>query len=131
MKFTKQQQQPGVLKQFAFSREEEWRKSSCDQSKSSEQLHSLRAVQNGTFTQLEIPPLRKGFSLQDRFKICIFCNSTSQVVKEICEVYMVWQSKRVSLPVFWSLPVSKDLHKTFHGSNSSFMQNQYMSNDIS
>ena len=33
---TKTQQQPGVLQQFVFSKEVEWRKPSCDQSKRSE-----------------------------------------------------------------------------------------------
>ena len=62
---TKQQQQPGVLKQFIYSRGEGWRKLSCDQSKKSKQLHSLQALQNETFTQLDTPPSRKEFYLQD------------------------------------------------------------------
>ena len=129
--FPEFQQQPGVLQQFVFSREEGCRKPSYDQSERSEKLRFLGALQNVKFTQLEIPPSRKGFSLQDRFQRCLFLNSTSLIVEEICDVSIIWQSIRVFLPVFWSRPYSKDLHETFKGTNGTFTENQYTFSDIS
>ena len=79
----------------------------CDQSKRLSNYIPYEYFKNGKFTQLQIPHSRKGFSLQDRFKRCLFLNSNSRIVKEICEFFMVWQLIEVSLPVFGLYPTPK------------------------
>lgn len=47
----------------------------------------------------------------------IFLNFTWRVVKKFFEISIVWQSKRVSLHVFWSWTCSNDLNETLEGTN--------------
>ena len=76
--------------------------------KSSQQVYSIQAFQNGRFALLEIPSQRKRFSLQDR---SLFPSAAVLDLKKVCEICLVGKSLRVSLPLFWIKACSLDIFK--------------------
>ena len=60
--------------------------------KSSQQVYSIQAFQNGRFTLLEIPSRGKRFYLQDRSERCLFLSATVHELKKVCEICLVGKS---------------------------------------
>ena len=59
-----------ISEQYSPGKKEGWGKSSLYKLKSSQQVYSIQAFQNGRFALLEIPSQDKRFSLQDRSEKC-------------------------------------------------------------
>ena len=88
---TKTQQQPGVLQQFVFSKEVEWRKPSCDQSKRSEWFYylQLQPSQQLEFLGLIIDTSQMAISLTEE--------KIQKVIKNCQELYQSSQSTPLKL----------------------------------
>ena len=99
--------------------------------KSSQQVYSIQAFENGRFALLEIPSEEKRFSLQDRSERCLFLSSIVHELKKVCETYLFGKSLQVSLSLFWIRACSKDIFKTIKGTNSSTEAAEHSSSDIS
>ena len=99
--------------------------------KSSQQIYSIQAFENGRFALLEKTSRRKQFFLQDRSKRCLFLSTTVHEVKKFCEVCLFGKSLRVSLPFFWIRACSQDIFKTIKGTNSSTEVAEHSFSDIS
>ena len=99
--------------------------------KSSQQVYSIQAFQNGRFALLEIPSRKKRFSLQDSSERCLFLNATVREVKKVCEISLVEKSLLVSLPLFWIRACSRDILKPIKVTNSSTEATEHSSSDIS
>ena len=77
------------------------RESSDDKSEKTQYIHPLRAFKNGRFALFGISSGTKRFPVQDRSQRRLLCNLSQQTVIKICEIEVVKQRLRVSLPLFW------------------------------
>ena len=111
-------------------KKEEWGKPSLYKLKSSQQVYSIQAFQNGSFALLEIPSRGKWFSLQDRSERCLFLSATVHELKKVCEICLVGKSLQVSLPLFCIRACSQDIFKTIKGTNCPTEAAAHSSSDI-
>ena len=102
-----------------------------DKSKKTQYIHTLRALQNGRFALSEISSGKKRFPVQDRSQRRLLCNSSQQTVIKICEIQVVRQPLRVSLPLFWFRASSKSFYQITKNPNCSFETNKHSNNCLS
>ena len=120
-----------ISEQYSAAKKEEWGKSFLYKLKSSQQVYSIQAFQNGRFALLEIPSRDKRFSLQDRSEKCLFLSATVCELKKVCNICLVGKALRLSLSLFWIRAGSQDIFKTIKGINSSIEVAEHSSSHIS
>ena len=88
-------------------REKEWRKPPSDKFKKSQQIHSLRAFQNGRSALSEVPSRTGRFAIQDRYEAGIFFSFPQQKLSKVCQISMVRQPIRISLSMLGLRPAPR------------------------
>ena len=102
---------PGrIFEQPLFSRQEGWGESTSNKFEKAKQICSLRTFQNGRFVLSEIPSTTRRFPDESRPQRCIFFGPISKGITKICEIPMVRQPLRISLPLFWLGPSTKSFY---------------------
>ena len=104
---------------------------SGDKSEKTQCIHPLRALQNERFALSEISSGIKRIPVQDRSQRRLLCNSSQQAVIKICEIQVVRQPLRVSLPFFWFRASSKSFYRITKNPNCSFETNKHSNNCLS
>ena len=86
-------------------------KPSSDKSEKAQCIRSLWALQNGRFALSEISCGTKWLLVQDRSERRLLWNPSQQTFIKICEIQVVRQPLRVSLPLFWFRASSKSSYQ--------------------
>ena len=79
----------------------------------------------------EISSGTKRFPLQERSQRRLLCNYSQQTVTKICEIPVLRQPLRVSLPLFWFKASSKSFYQITKNYNCSFETNKHSNNCLS
>ena len=68
--------------------------------------------------------------MQTGHERCIFFSTTSSILKKICQIFIIRESLRVPLPIFWLWPSTSNIYKTFKSPYISTEANKYSSDNI-
>ena len=88
-----------------------------DKFEKSQQIHSLKAFQNGRSPLSEIPSRTGQYATQDRSQAGIFFSSPQQKLAKTSQISMVRQARRIYLPMFWTWASSKNFYKIIESPN--------------
>ena len=102
-----------------------WREPPSDKSNKSQQIHSLRAFKNGRSVLPGILSRTGRFPMQDRSQGGMFFSSPQQKLSKVCQISMVRQHIRVSLPLFWTRASFKNFYKIIKSSNCPLEMGQH------
>ena len=107
-----------------------WWKSTCSELKILKSVYSISAFQNGRFG---LPPqitTRGRLHVQAGYERCLFFSTTASIIKELCSVFMVNESLRISLLMFSLGTNSQNLHKIAENIDACTEENKYSGSNI-
>ena len=119
-----------ISEQFALSKQEGWRSSTCNQSQISEQLHTIPTFQNGrdAFNK-GFPPRARLFD-KGRSKGCLFWHTSRRKLKKIYSFSVGGKFIQIPLLMFWPESSLSDFHKTSGDPNCLIKEDQCKNNNI-
>ena len=109
-------------------RKKGWREPPSDKLKKSQQIHSLRAFQNGKSALSGIPSGTGQFAMQGRSQGGIFFSSPQQKLSKACKISMVRQPIPISLPMFWTRTSSNNFYRIIKSLSCSLETGQHSNN---
>jgi len=93
------------------SKERFWVQTS-NKPETSEFTRGVPPFQNGRTSSSERSLETRGCDVQTRSKGCVLLSTSPGVISTVCTFSVGSQNLPISLPLFWSRPCSKDIHKT-------------------
>ena len=108
----------GIYQQSFSRREKRWGKPNSNKLETTKSVHTLPALNDGGFALSSKQSKEGRLHVQSGFEGCIFFSSIKPCIQKICLVSLVREILRVSLPLFWTRPSTKNFYKITQ--NSSF-----------
>ena len=120
-----------IFEQPLLCRKTGWRERPSYEFKKSQQIHSVRALQNGRSPISEISSKTGRFPMQDRSQRGIFFSSPQQKLSKVCEISMVRLHIRIFLPLFWARSSSNNFYKIIKSPNCPIETGQHSNHILS